>query len=161
MRIRGSAVFSLCLAAVGAYAVVAALAWPFKAALFPLVMGIPLLVLALAQLLLELRGGKAEADSGPPVDLAQAGADVPPELVRRRTLGTFAWMGAFAALVLLIGFPLAVPLFLFSYLVMQSSAGWLLSAALTAAGWGFFHVLFERLLHFPFDTGLIQTWLGL
>lgn len=142
MRISGPAIFSLSLAAVAAYAVVAALAWPLKAGLFPLVMGIPLLALALAQLGLDLR------DAGEPAEAA-------PQIARRRTLAIFAWMAAFIVLVLLLGFPIAVPLFVFCYLSMQSRAGWGLSIALAAAAWGFFHVVFERLLHFPFEAGLL------
>ncbi|MDQ5848492.1 MAG: tripartite tricarboxylate transporter TctB family protein [Pseudomonadota bacterium] len=142
MRISGPAIFSLSLAAVAAYAVVAALAWPLKAGLFPLVMGIPLLALALVQLGLDLR------DAGEPAEAA-------PPIARRRTLATFAWMAAFIVLVLLLGFPIAVPLFVFCYLRMQSRAGWGLSIALAAAAWGFFHVVFERLLHFPFEAGLL------
>lgn len=148
MRTSGAALFSLALAVVAGYAVFAALAWPFKASLFPLVLGIPLAALAIAQLVLDLRGAGQQAEPAP----SAAG---------RRVAGVFAWMAAFIVLVLLVGFPVAVPLFVFSYLVMQSAAGWGLSIALTATAWGFFHVLFERLLHFPFETGLIQTWLGI
>ena len=143
MRLSGAAVFSLALAAVAAYAVYAALRWPPKAALFPLTMGIPLLVLALAQTLVELRDPSAGAQ---------------PPLARRRTLTMFAWMGTFIVLVVLAGFPIAVPLFVFSYLVMESREGVGLSVALAAAAWGVFHLLFERLLHFPFDAGLIGSW---
>ena len=160
MRIDGRALFSLLLAAVAAFAVLSALAWPLKAALFPIVMGIPLCALALAQLVLDLRGPAPAADDGPPVDLAPA-ADVPPELARRRTIAVFAWMAGFISLVLLAGFPLAVPLFVFAYLRFQSAAGWALALGMTAAAWGFFYVLFERLLRLPFEAGLVQTWLGL
>ena len=159
MRINAASVFSLFLAAVAAYAVVSASSWPFKAALFPLVMGIPLLALALVQLAFDLQG-KTDPAEGPAMDLAPS-ADVAPELARRRTLLIFAWMAGFIVLVLLVGFPLAVPLFMFSYLMLQSAAGWWRSLALTAAAWGFFYGLFERLLHFPFGSGLVQTWLGL
>jgi len=159
MRISAASVFSLFLAAVAAYAVVSASAWPVKAALFPMVMGIPLLVLALVQLILDLRGKTGPAE-GPAMDLALS-ADVAPEIARRRTIAIFAWMAAFIVLVLLIGFPLAVPLFMFSYLMLQSAAGWWRSLALTAVAWGFFYGLFERLLRLPFGAGMIQTWLGL
>lgn len=148
MRISGAALFSLALAAMAGYAVIAALAWPFKAALFPLTMGIPLVLLSLVQLVLDLR------------DLEQP-AESDSHIARRRTLAVFAWMAAFIVLVLLFGFPITVPLFVFSYLVVQSRAGWGLSIALTAAAWGFFHVVFERLLHFPFDAGLILRGGGL
>ena len=144
MRLSGAAIFSLALAGVAAYAVYAALRWPPKAALFPLTMGIPLLVLALAQTLVELRDPSAGAQ---------------PSLARRRTFAVFAWMGTFIVLVLLAGFPITVPLFVFLYLLLESREGWGLSLALAAAAWGVFHLLFERLLHFPFDAGLIRSWL--
>jgi hypothetical protein len=142
VRLSGSAFFSLALAVVAAYAVYAALRWPPKAALFPLTMGIPLLVLALAQTLVELRNPASSAES--------PGA-------RTRTFVVFAWMATFIVLILLVGFPIAVPIFVFSYLVMESREGWVLSIALAAAAWGAFHLLFERLLHFPFDEGLIRS----
>ena len=142
MRLSGAALFGTGLAVVAAYAVYAALRWPPKAALFPLTMGIPLLALALAQTLIELR------DPPPPS----------PPGARRRTLVVFAWMASFIVLVLLAGFPMAVPLFVFSYLAMESRENWVLSVALAAAAWGVFHLLFERLLHFPFEAGLITGW---
>jgi hypothetical protein len=159
MRISGRVLFTLGLVAVAAYAVASARAWPLKAALFPLVMGIPLLVLAAVQLVLDLRRKAAAADE-PVVDLARP-SGVPPELARWRTLAIFAWMAGFIALVMLFGFPLAVPLFTCGYLALQGGVGWGLSLALAAAAWAFFHGLFERLLRLPFEPGLVQTWLGL
>jgi hypothetical protein len=69
-------------------------------------MGIPLLVLAVAQTLIELRD--------PPAERAPGAA--------RRTFAVFVWMTTFIALVLLAGFPVAVPVFVFSYLVIESRA---------------------------------------
>lgn len=151
--------FSLGLAALAAFAIASASSWPLKAKLFPLVTAIPLFILALVQLVLDLRG-KGEPEGATAGDIALA-TDVPPALARRRTLLTFAWMAAFVALVFLIGFPLAVPLFLFCYLMFQSSEGLWRSLALTAAAWGFFYGLFERLLRLPFGAGIVQNWLGL
>ncbi len=143
MRANGGALFSLGVAAVAGYAIAAAWSWPLKAALFPLVTGLPLLVLALLQLALQLRAPE------PPVMQE-----------RRRALTTFAWMAGFVLLVALAGFPMAIPLFVFSYLTVQASAGWGRSVLLAAAAWGFFHVLFERVLRFSFDAGLLGSWLG-
>jgi hypothetical protein len=141
VRVSGAALFSLGLALLAAAAVYKALSWPPKAALFPLVMGIPLLVLALAQMLVDLRQPPAAAEGW------------------RRGVVVFAWMALFIALVLIAGFPAAVPVFVFSYLVLESRERWGLALALAAAAWAFFHLLFERLLHFPFDAGLIRDWL--
>jgi hypothetical protein len=51
-----------------------------------------------------------------------------------------------------------VPIFVFLYLRLDSREGWLLSGVLGAAAWGFFHLVFQRLLHFPFEAGLITDW---
>jgi hypothetical protein len=140
VRLSGAALFSLALAVIAAYAVYTALRWPPKAALFPLTMGIPLLVLAIVQTVVELREKGKSAGAMRPV------------------FAVFAWMAAFIALVVLTGFPIAVPLFVFSYLMLESREGPALSAVLAVAAWGVFHLLFERLLHFPFDSGLVRTW---
>jgi Tripartite tricarboxylate transporter TctB family len=142
VRASGGAFFSLGLAAIAGYAVAAAWSWPLKAALFPLVTGVPLVVLAAVQLVLQLR------DPEPP-----AMQEV------RKTLAAFAWMAAFILLVLFAGFPTAVPLFVFFYLALRGSVGWVRAIALSAAAWGLFHLLFERLLSFPFDAGLVRAWL--
>jgi hypothetical protein len=140
VRLSGAALFTAALAALAGFAVYTALRWPPKAALFPLVMGIPLLVLALAQLVVDLRERPAAA----------------PE--PSRALGILAWMAGFILLVVLLGFPLAVPVFVLAYLVTSGREGWLLSAVLAAAAWGAFYLLFQRLLHFPFEDGLITGW---
>jgi hypothetical protein len=141
VRLSAAALFSLALAALAAFACYHALSWPPKAALFPLVMGIPLLVLAVAQLIVDVRQPPAAGDGW------------------RRSLVVFAWMAVFIVLVLLAGFPVAVPVFVLAYLLLESRERWGLSLALAAGAWGFFHLLFERLLHFPFDAGLIRDWL--
>lgn len=158
-RSRLHALFTLFLVAGAASAILWALRWPFKAALFPLTVGVPLVILGVAQLTLDLFGG-TEAARGPGVDLAFS-AEVEPGVANRRATAIFAWIAGFILLVLLVGFPIAVPLFVFSYLSLQSPAGSWLSLTLTAAAWGFFYGIFQRLLHLPFEGGWIQTWLGL
>jgi Tripartite tricarboxylate transporter TctB family len=143
VRASGGAWFSVWLAGVAAYAVATAWSWPLKAALFPLVTGVPLFVLALTQFVLELR------DPEPPISREV-----------QKALVALGWMGAFIVLVLLAGFPIAVPVFVFLHLMVQGRAGWGRSIALGAAAWAFFHLLFERLLSFPFDAGLVRAWLG-
>jgi hypothetical protein len=145
--------------AVAGYAVVSARHWSFKAALFPLATAIPLFVLAGTQLILELFGGQ-ETTSGPAVEL-ELSTDVDPVVRRKRVAGILAWIAGFILLVFLVGFPLAVPVFIFSFLSLQSRVGWWLSFTLTAAAWGIFYFLFQRLLNVQFEAGAIQTWMGL
>jgi hypothetical protein len=158
MRCSGRALFSLFLAGVGVFAVASAWRWPFKAAFFPLAVGIPLVVLAGVQLVLDLRG-QSQPAAGPAVDF-QLGADVPDDVARRRAAGLFAWIAGFVLLVALVGFPIAVPIFMASYLGLESGVGWRMAAVLTLAAWAFFYGVFQWLLRLPFEPGWVQIWLG-
>jgi hypothetical protein len=158
MKNTGNICFSLFLMAVAGYAIYSASNWSFKTGFFPLAVAIPLMILALLQLALELFG-KAEAV----VERFEAefSNDVPPAEARRRAIVTFLWIALFVSFVYLVGFPLAVPLFLFLYLRLQSKIGWSFSIALTALAWSAFHALFERLIKLQFAPGEVQTWLGI
>ena len=159
MHKKSNFLFSIFLILVAGYAALSASHWSFKTGFFPLAVSIPLLVLVILNLVLEFVSGTEKA-SGPAVD-AEFTTDVVPEVARRRVIETFSWIAGFIVLVFLVGFPAAVPLFLLSYLAIQSQVGWLLSLSLTATTWGVFYFLFQRLLHLQFETGLIQGWMGL
>ena len=151
MRINGRIVFSLVLMTVAAVAVFMARQWSFKAAFFPLVTGIPLLILATAQLLVDLFGQSPKTGENR-LDLEFA-ADVPPEMARRRTVAIFAWIAGFLLLVFLLGFSLTIPIFVLAYLAPQQGVQWWLKVSLAAVAWGCFYGLFVHLLHLPFETG--------
>lgn len=137
------------------YGVIAATAWPLKAALFPFVIGIPLFCLAAAEALWTLFGSPpAEAGEAKDFQLS-IGKDT-----ARRTLVVTGWILAFFAAIVLIGFQIAVPLFVFLYLRLQARESWALSIVMTAAIWGVFYGLFDLLLHLPFPAGWLVTWLG-
>jgi hypothetical protein len=80
---------------------------------------------------------------------------------RRRVLLVAAWMLCFFAAIALLGFLIAVPLFVFLYLKLQGGEGWILSVVLTAAVAALFYGLFDALLHLPFAAGWLWSWLGL
>lgn len=156
---KGRVLFCIFLIGVAAYAIYAAAGWSFKTGFFPLAVSIPLLVLAVIQLLQEIYGRGDSARSAA-VDL-EFSSDVPEDIARRRVLTTFAWIAGFIFSVYLIGFPLTVPLFMFSYLKFQSEVAWARALTLTALTWLCFHGLFERVVRIQFEAGAIQTWLGM
>jgi hypothetical protein len=133
--------------AVSGYGVVAAWAWPAKAALFPLAIGIPLFCLALIEALWVLFGRAEATTEAKEFQLTKTQGSA------RGTALAFGWMLGFFAAIVLLGFPIAVPLFLLLYLKVQGGEGWLLSIVLTAAVWAVFFGLFDRLLHLPFPAG--------
>jgi hypothetical protein len=156
---KGGLLFCAFLIAVAAYAIFAATDWSFKTKLFPLSVSVPLLVLATVQLLLMIRG-KEETNDGAAMDV-DFSTDVPAEVARGRVINIFCWIVGFIVLVYLLGFPLTVPLFIFVYLKFQSDVSWLQSIIFTAITWGCFYFLFQSLVHIQFESGVIQSWLGM
>ena len=126
-----------------AYAVFAAKGWQWKAALFPLAIGIPLFFLAAIEVAWTFAAKEAPEEPAPSSALP------------------WAWMIAFLALIVLLGFPIAVAAFVLVYLKAQAKEGWLFSILLTAAVWGAFYGLFDMMLHLPFPAGWLLEWLGL
>jgi hypothetical protein len=159
MRNTGRIVFSFFLIAVSGYAIYSASGWSFKTGFFPLAIAIPLLSLALIQLALELFAAPEAAPEGA-VD-AEFSDEVSPVEARRRAVATFLWIATFILFVDLLGFPVAVPVFLFLYLRLQSKVSWSTSIVLTALTWSAFYGLFERLIKLQFAPGHVQTWLGM
>ena len=151
MRNKASIALSAALTLLSAWAIVGALSWPLKAKLFPLVIGIPLVGLAVAELWFSLRARAAPAKA---VD------GVPRALALRRASVAAGWIAGFFAAIVLLGFSPAVPLFVFLYLRMQGRERRIFSAVFAAAVWAAFYGLFDRLLHLPFPAGILLGWLG-
>jgi TctA family transporter len=125
-----------------------------RAGLFPWVIGIPTLLLALSQLVKDMRGGKKVYDT-------EADADrMAPEIVRKRTLTIIGWTVGCFLLIWLLGFPWAVPLTIFLYLKLAGRENWPMTLAVTFCSWLFFYLLFERMLSVPFPQGLLFELFG-
>ena len=146
-------VIALATLLIAGHALYISLDWPSRTALFPRVIAMPLFLLALAETVLCLLGPE-KARAGHAVDF-ELTTDVDPATVQRRTLAITTWILAFFGLILLVGFPLAVPIFVFSYLKLAGREGWVLTTVLTATSWLFMEVLFDRLLHIPFSEGWV------
>jgi hypothetical protein len=145
------------VALVAAYAVYASIGWPRRAALFPRVIGVPLFFLALGEMLLSVCG-RAETKEGYAVDF-EFTKGIEPTLARKRTLAIFLWVVGFFLAILLLGFPVAVPLFVFLYMKLAGGERWTLSLALTLFSWMFIEGLFDRLLHIPMPQGWLVALL--
>jgi hypothetical protein len=149
MHSRASLALALGVMLISGYGVIAAWFWPWKAALFPLVIGIPLFVLSTAEALWVWFG---TTERGATKDF-QMSHDLPEREVLRRSAVAAGWIAGFFFAILLLGFPLAVPLFVFLYLKLQGKEGWIFSAVFAAVVWLFFYGLFDQLLHLPFPQG--------
>ena len=138
-------------------AVVMAMDWPLKARLFPMAIGVPVFCLAAAEVVWGLLRPEAKAGA---MDF-RLSDHLPARLAVRRTLTVIGWMVGFLAGIVLVGFPMSVPLVVLLYARLQGREPWGLSLALALGVWGLFYAVFDRLLHVPFPAGWIQTWLGI
>jgi len=145
-----AALFTLIVATIIAVALLQSRNFGFRAGLFPWVIGIPTLLLALVQLAKDVTRQKKDPD-------AEHEA-IPPEAVRRRTLSIIGWTVGCFLLIWLLGFSYAVPLFIFLYLKLEGREGWLMTIAVTFFSWLFFYMLFERMLNVPFPDPLLLSF---
>jgi hypothetical protein len=152
---RWSPVFTLAIIALFAWALWESKDFGFRAGLFPWAIGYPVIAMAIAQLVLELmgksRGGALESE----VDV-----DLPPEVVRHRTVGILGWIIGFFLMIWLIGFSWAVPITTLLYLKFSGGEKWSTTIIFTLATWAFFYGVFEYSLRIPFPEGLLFDWLG-
>jgi hypothetical protein len=133
--------------------------WRLQARLYPWSIGIPMIVLAVVNLVQEFIGvDKAKDSSAGPADIQFAQAD-DPHVALIRTLTIVAWILGFLVGFWLLGFSITLPLLIFCYLKFQTREGWLLSIILTAAAWLIFWGLFEYTLRLPFPEGQVFLWL--
>ena len=119
-----------------------------RAGLFPWVIGIPTLILAIFQFARELASKKT-------ADAAGSHAELDTRLVVKRTISIILWtVGCFVA-IWLLGFPYAVPLVILAYLKWAGGENWIITVSVTLCSWLFFWGLFQKLLNVPFPEGLL------
>jgi Tripartite tricarboxylate transporter TctB family len=153
---KASLALGLAIMVVSGFAVVSAMDWPWKAALFPLVIGIPLFCLATIEVLCGFFAAAPHRQGGDAPSAAEPEVADSPRGIARAT----GWIFGFFAAIALFGFPIAVPLYVFVFVKWQGGEGWGTSLLFTAAVWAAFYGLFDRLLHLPFPPGWLQSWLA-
>ena len=126
-----------------------------RAALFPLVIGIPCLALALLvfgqELFNTLRHSRAE-----PIDLRR---DTEAAALRHRAFLAVAWILGFFLAIWLLGFVIAVPVASFLYFTFARER-WSISIPLSLIAGAIFYILFDYTLHLPFPEGVFLPWLN-
>jgi len=130
-----------------------------RAALFPMVLGIPCLALALLafgqELFNTLRREAGKAD--PPEVTSSLEAAV----VRYRAVSIVAWTLGFFVTIWLLGFVIAVPVASFLYFRFAGGEKWSISILLSLVAGAIFYGLFDYFLHLPFPEGTLLAWLNL
>jgi hypothetical protein len=128
----------------------------WKSKLLPLILSGLILILGA----IELRGEILEQDK--PSSTVMEGATSEGKESRKILRGyliTAAWVGGFLLAIFLIGFPIAIPLFTFSYMKLHGST-WLGAVILSIVVLGFMYVVSEPLAGIKLYRGLLPTYLG-
>jgi TctA family transporter len=129
-----------------------------RAALFPMVIGIPSLALALLAFGQELSQAlRVTAISTSPPEIT---SPLQPSVARSRLVSIVGWILGFFIAIWLLGFVAAVPIASFLYFRFAGGEKWWISTLLSVAAWAVFYGLFDSLLHLPFPEGQILLWLN-
>lgn len=128
-----------------------------RAAIFPLMIGVPSLALALVafgQELLQIMRQKRVVTN--PTETESL---LEPALLRRRAISIIGWLLGFFLAIWLLGFNVTVPVATFLYLKFGSGEKWGITLILTLVAWIFFYGLFDYVIHLPFPKGELFLWL--
>ncbi len=156
-------VFALCFVALFAYVMREVFfgfgAFEERAALFPLIIGLPALVISAVVFVKEVTITHRVVVHGE--EGVEEVEEISPEETRRRTLAISAWVVGFFVSIWLIGFVWSSMVATFLYLKVGARESWLMSIILTAVAYVFFAGIFDMTLHLPFPPGDLFVWLGL
>ncbi|HSC43293.1 MAG TPA: tripartite tricarboxylate transporter permease [Candidatus Binatia bacterium] len=130
-----------------------------RAALFPWVIGLPSLLIAIyvfvkdaLQSTRKVKVEEAVLYSEPEVD---------PIVARQRALSMGSWIVGFFLAIWILGFVPASAIATFLYLKFGASEKWPVTLVLTAACWLFFFGVFGYGLQLPFPQGVVFDWVHL
>ena len=159
LQFRWPAAFSLIIVLFFAGALWVGRNFDFKTGLFPWIVAIAVLALAVAQLIRDCLGKK---DAPPAEDHpVEAEPELPAEVVNRRTAVIFGWIVGFFVTIWLLGFAIGGAVASFAQLKFGFKEKWPITIALTLLVWAFVYIFFEKILNTPFPPGKLFTWLNL
>lgn len=159
MRVKASSGMTLLMLVIAAGALVIAARMGYRARLFPVIVSVPMLGLALGQLALDLREAHERAQEAK--DEAQADpVELPADVARRRALSMNGWLLALLALVWLIGFTPAITLFVFAFLLAEAKTRLVVSGIAAAGMWAFLHFVMGGVFHLLMPQGVLWAWLN-
>ena len=147
MRQKPEAYFLIFILLVSLALIIRSIAFPYlESKLLPLIVGGIVFVLTAVALIMELRAKEKpkrvrEPWEGEELELRQYG-------------WTGAWLGGYALAIYLLGFVIATPAFVLSYLKLHGT-GWLKTIIITVVTTAFVYGVFELILRITLYRGLL------
>lgn len=164
MKVKGTIIFALLLLAISLFFVLGSLSYDPVARQLPLVVGIPVIVLLLLQILMQLfpksfaRLERLDSRQVIQVDqslMAQAKAVRAPREEKGRELEYYGWIGGFLLAIYLMGYLTAIPLFLIGLLYLRLKEKLWVSLVVAAVMWAVAYIGFIQLMEVPLFKGVL------
>ncbi len=160
MRFRAADLFTVFVIFVLGGAVIWASHWPLRASIIILALGSLGVVMATAQLLLDMFRREAVGRSARKPTYELPGFDERDvRLQVRGVLEIWAWMIGLVLAVPIVGLPVAVPLFVLTYALFYG-ADWKVAVLLTALISAFIFGVYNQIMHVYWPDSLLGDWLG-
>jgi uncharacterized membrane protein YoaK (UPF0700 family) len=159
---RSEVLFTLCMVVILAAALLASRGWSQRAGLFPWVVLVPTLLLAVWQLIDDVRGKTTPptlviGDEGEATELDQA---LTSEETARRGGVLVAWILGFLGIIWVLGWAIGGGLASAAYLRIAWHERWRVAIIYGVVTYLFVEILFRELLNIPFDEGMLFETLG-
>jgi hypothetical protein len=129
-----------------------------RAALFPLVIGVPGLLLAVYIFAEEVLRSRRKVKMEDPAMAREL--EVPPVIARQRTIAIVGWIVGFFLAIWFLGFVAASAVGTFFYLKFGAKEKWPAVVGLTFAAWLFIYGVFDYGLQMPFPRGAVLEFAG-
>jgi hypothetical protein len=130
--------------------------WPVRASIIILLLGGVGVILIVFQLLVDIKAMRTE---GAQITRPTFEVQAIEHQGRWGSLEIWAWLWGLFFAIHLIGFPIALPLFVFLYVKVYGGA-WLTAVLLTALTWGFLYGIYDHLLSVPWPKPWLALLLG-
>jgi hypothetical protein len=171
--LRADTLITLGFLALFAWAIWQARAWPYRAALFPVLVSLFAFVPILVKLWLDSHPRPTTqlvptTSAGVAAHLVEEQEATDAELEdifetapRKVWLNALGWLALFFVMLWALGIYITVPLFALVYLLVVSRDSLPIAAGYAALAWAFLYFLFDQVLHLPLPTSAVVTLLGL
>jgi TctA family transporter len=157
-----ASVFALLIVGIMSYVVYEAMygfgAFEPRAGIFPWVVGVPCLALAIYIFVKEALTSTRKVKTGGLYEISEE-PEIEPMVARQRTFAIGCWIVGFFLAIWVLGFVPASAIATFLYLKFGAGERWPVSLAITAASWLFFFGIFDYALQMPFPQGALFEWL--
>ena len=123
--------------------------WNSTTALFPRVVGFPMLALVIAVLAVDIKNRRRQAMDG------EINRDAEFITTAGRMARYFGWLIGFVVLIWAIGIVYSIPIYIFIYMKIEGKYGWLKCGTYAAATTAFIAVLFYYVFRVAWPEGAL------